>query len=139
MPLDLTSLDNAIASLDRALIRTQSAPGDEELRDACIQRFEFTFELSWKSMRRRLALDLPSSFDLGTMSYRDLIRVSADHGLLEDVAAWYLYRDKRNLTSHAYNAAIANDVFSAIPVFARHARDLLSKLKLGATRDATGR
>ncbi len=47
LPLDLSSLQNALASLRRALTRWQAAgEQDEELRDACIQRFEYTFELS---------------------------------------------------------------------------------------------
>jgi hypothetical protein len=44
--LDLTPLEKALAALDRGLARWQAAPTDAELRDACIQRFEFTFELS---------------------------------------------------------------------------------------------
>jgi len=42
----LTSLDEferAIQRLDEAL----SQPKDEFIRDSVIQRFEFTFELSW--------------------------------------------------------------------------------------------
>ena len=38
--LDLTSLKNALASLRRGLARYVVAPEDEELRDACIQRFD---------------------------------------------------------------------------------------------------
>lgn len=59
-PLDLTPLQGALASLRRALTRWQATQGeDEELRDACIQRFEYTFELSWKMLARRLERDLP--------------------------------------------------------------------------------
>ena len=43
--LDLTSLARALSTLDRGLARWSKTPKDEELRDACIQRFEFTFEL----------------------------------------------------------------------------------------------
>ena len=51
--LDLSSLRDALASLNRALTRWQVAGSqDEELRDACIQRFEYTFELSWKMLAR---------------------------------------------------------------------------------------
>jgi len=49
-PLDLTSFHDALASLQRAVTRWQATgQQDEELRDACIQRFEYTFELSWKT------------------------------------------------------------------------------------------
>jgi nucleotidyltransferase substrate binding protein (TIGR01987 family) len=54
MLLDLSSFDEALASLDRAAIRAQAAPADEDLRDAVIQRFEYTYELAWKMLKRHL-------------------------------------------------------------------------------------
>jgi len=45
--LDLSSLKLALAALDCGLARALPAPRDEELRDACIQRFEFCFEPCW--------------------------------------------------------------------------------------------
>lgn len=36
MKLDLSALEKALASLDKALTRATGAPGDEELRDAVI-------------------------------------------------------------------------------------------------------
>lgn len=110
--LDLTSFEQALAAWDRGLARAAGAPGDEELRDACIQRFELTFELAWKMLKRRLELDLPNPQDVDTMSYRALIRAGAEQGLIENVPAWFGYRDKRNLTSHTYDAAKAKEVFA---------------------------
>lgn len=127
--LDLTSLTNALASLRRGLARYAAAPEDEELRDACIQRFEYCFELSWKMLHRRLALDLPSSTSLDAMSYRDLIRTGAERGLIADASAWMLYRDKRNTTSHTCNADKAADVAHVIPAFEADALSLLSALQ----------
>lgn len=129
MKTDTTAFENALASLDKGLARALAAPLDEELRDACIQRFEFTFELAWKTLKRRLELDLPNAQELETMSYRELIRVGAERGVIDDVAAWFIYREKRNLTSHTYNAAKAAEVFAVLPAFARNARALLNRLK----------
>ena len=97
----------ALAALDRGLARWTAAPADEELRDACIQRFEFTFELSWKMLKRRLEMDLPNAQEVDRMTWRTLIRVGAEQGLIDDVDAWLIYRDKRNITSHTYDAAKA--------------------------------
>ena len=130
-PLDLTSLTHALASLRRGLARYAAAPGDEELRDACIQRFEYCFELSWKMLHRRLELDLPNPASLDAMSYRDLIRTGAERGLVADASAWMLYRDKRNTTSHTYNADKAADVANIIPAFEAHALSLLAALQKG--------
>ncbi|MFZ2661568.1 MAG: nucleotidyltransferase substrate binding protein, partial [Rhodoferax sp.] len=73
--LDLTSFQAALASLQRAVTRWQATgQQDEELRDACIQRFEYTFELSWKMLKRRLELDLPDGQAVDAMSFRELMR-----------------------------------------------------------------
>lgn len=128
MKLDLSPFEKALAALERGLARAEATPGDEELRDACIQRFEFTFELGWKMLKRRLERDLPNPDAVDAMSYRELIRTGAEHGLIDDPTAWFIYRDKRNLTSHAYDAAKANEVFAILPTFARDARNLLERL-----------
>jgi hypothetical protein len=54
MPLDITSLDNAVQRLREGLARHQREPGDEQVRDGLIQRFEFTYELSHRTLKRFL-------------------------------------------------------------------------------------
>jgi nucleotidyltransferase substrate binding protein (TIGR01987 family) len=129
MPLDLSPLRHALASLQRGLRRWQGSPEDEELRDACIQRFEFTFELSWKMLKRRLEMDLPNATEVDAMSFRALIRAGAEQDLITDVAPWWIYRDKRNITSHTYDAAKAAEVAAVLPAFADHAQTLLAALE----------
>lgn len=136
MNLDLSPFANALASLERALSRAQANPADEELRDAAIQRFEYTFELAWKMLRRRLMLDLPSSDMAAGASYRVLLRLGAQAGLLADVQSWFVYRDMRNLTSHTYNQKKAQEVFAVIPTFVRDAAALLAELRARESEDA---
>jgi nucleotidyltransferase substrate binding protein (TIGR01987 family) len=119
----------ALAALERGLARAVPMPEDEELRDACIQRFEFTFELAWKMLKRRLEMDMPSIDVVDGMNYRSLIRTGAEYGLINDVPAWFVYRDKRNITSHTYDAAKAAEVFAVVPDFARDASALLAALE----------
>ena len=136
-PLDLTPLQGALASLRRALIRWQATQEqDEELRDACIQRFEYTFELSWKMLARRLERDLPDARSVDAMSFRELVRSGGERGLVRDVDAWMVFRDKRNITSHTYNAAKAADVASVLPSFADEAQALLVQLQTRGDADA---
>lgn len=113
--------------MDRRLACAAVTPDDEELRDACIQRFEFTFEPAWKMLKRWLELDLPNPQEVDTMSYRGLIRTGAEQGLIDNMSAWFVYRDKRNLTSHTYDAAKAQEVFGVLADFARDARTLLQR------------
>lgn len=129
MSIDFSPLEKAINSLKRALYRAIDAPGDEELRDACIQRFEYTFELCWKMLKRQLEQELPNPAEVDGYSYRHLFRIGAERGLVQDVEAWFDYRERRNITSHTYDEEKAARVFDALPAFAGHAEELLARLK----------
>ena len=135
MKLDLSALEKALASLARALLRSHGVPADEELRDACIQRFEYTFELAWKMLKRRLELDVPSTDAVDTLSYRAMIRLAAERGLLANPQAWFDYRDQRNLTSHTYDLVIAQQVYACIADFKRDADELLEALQTAGASD----
>ena len=129
MPLDLSSFDKALKSLDKALIRTKKSPADEELRDACIQCFEYTFELAWKMLKRRVEIDAGVSAEVDTYSKKQLFRVGAERGLIQNVEGWFDYLEKRNLTTHTYDSDSAGEVFGIIENFSKDAADLLSRLK----------
>jgi len=58
-------------------------------------------------LKRRLQLDLPNAQAVDSMTWRELIRAGAEQGLIRDVDAWMIYRDKRNITSHTYDEAKA--------------------------------
>ena len=42
---------NALKRLEEAIARYQASTSDTLYRDGLIQRFEFTFELAWKSLK----------------------------------------------------------------------------------------
>ena len=71
--LSIEPLEKAIAALEVALDRYAEEP-DDLIRDACIQRFEFTYELSHKMLKRFLEATSanPEAFD--GMTFQDLIR-----------------------------------------------------------------
>jgi nucleotidyltransferase substrate binding protein (TIGR01987 family) len=135
MKLDLSALEKALASLARALLRSHGVPADEELRDACILRFEYSFELAWTMLKRRLELDVPSTDAVDTLSYRAMIRLATERGLLASPQAWFDYRDQRNLTSHTYDVVIAQQVCACIADFKRDADALLGALKAAGAHD----
>jgi nucleotidyltransferase substrate binding protein (TIGR01987 family) len=129
MNLDLSALEKAVASLKRAVVRSSPVPGDTELRDAVIQRFEYTYELCWKMLKRRIELDSPNPAAVDAMSFRELLREGAERGLITDVEKWIIYRDQRNITAHTYDERKALSVFQTAVVFVEDAADLLSILK----------
>ena len=127
--LILDPLARALASLKRALARSLSAPEDEELRDACIQRFEYTFELAWKMMRRRLIADGESPADVDALSKRALFRDAQKRGWIKNAVRWFGYLDGRNKTSQTYDTQVAAEVAAQAHLFARDAQALLAALR----------
>lgn len=119
----------ALASLEKALIRSKKEPDDEEIRDAVIQRFEYTYELSWKMLKRQLEQELATPSDADKMSFKELIREGAERGLVEDVGSWLIYRQQRNITSHTYNEKKALSVYNTAFDFFEDAKKLLTILE----------
>jgi nucleotidyltransferase substrate binding protein (TIGR01987 family) len=127
--LDLSALEKAVASLRRAVVRSAQTPEDTEIRDAVIQRFEYTYELCWKMLKRRIELDSPNPAAVDAMSFKDLLRDGAERGLIENVEKWMIYRDRRNITAHTYDEQKAASVHRAAVEFLTDAEGLHLRLK----------
>jgi nucleotidyltransferase substrate binding protein (TIGR01987 family) len=136
MPLILDSFRNAIAALhavqarseDAALMATLDDVTRKAIRSGVIQHFEFTYELSWKFIKRRLEADIGRSAVDG-ISRRDLFRIAAENGLIEDIEAWFQYHIARNETSHTYDLTVAARVYATSLHFAADATRLLAVLE----------
>jgi nucleotidyltransferase substrate binding protein (TIGR01987 family) len=127
--LDFSSLAKAIASLSAALEASKTRHGDEFVRDASIQRFEYTYELCVKSLRRQLEAMSDSPAEVDALGYRDMIRSGVERGLLKSEEPWFGYRELRNITSHIYDPAKAERVFGALSRFLRDAKALHAQLR----------
>src|SRR5215468_10465830 len=89
MKLDPTSLGNAAQRLREGLTRHEREPSDEQVRDGLIQRFEFTYELSHRMLRRYLRESAASPDDVERMPFADLIRAGNSQGLVRgDWPVW---------------------------------------------------
>lgn len=135
MSLDYTPLVNAIAQLEKSLTYANSPaaladPGlREQLRNSVIQCFEFTYELSWKMLKRYLEETEASPADIDISTFQDLIRLGNERALLRsDWRQWKTYRQARTDSSHTYDAAKAEAVFAVAPDFLIEARALLNEL-----------
>ena len=127
--LDLTPLANAIDRLREGYERHRREPADEQLRDGLIQRFEFTYELAHKMLRRYLRMVSPTPDEFGQMPFQDLIRTGNEQNLLlGDWPKWRHYRDLRARTSHTYAAKVAIEVVDGIPEFLAEAEHLQANL-----------
>jgi nucleotidyltransferase substrate binding protein (TIGR01987 family) len=128
--LDITSLSNAVRRLREGLARYEREPADEQLRDGLIQRFEFTYELSHKTLRRYLKEIAASPDEIEQLAFADVIRTGNVQGLLRsDWPAWRRFREMRARTSHTYDAKVAGQVASTIPAFLEEAEYLYAELQ----------
>ncbi len=129
MTLDFSSYEKALTSLQKVLDRSRAVPGDEDIRDACIQRFEYTYELAFKMLKRQLEQELPTREEVDHLPFKEVIRVGAERGLIAAPERWFDHRDKRNITSHTYDEEKAREVYAILSDFAADAADLLTRLK----------
>ena len=129
--LDITPLKNAFFRLEEGLTRYQSDITDLQIRDGLIQRFEFTYELSHKMLKRYLEATAANPEEFDTMTFQDLIRTGNEKGLLlGDWTDWRRYRDMRSRTSHTYDEETALQVVAGIPAFLAEAAFLVQSFKI---------
>ena len=103
----------ALATLQQAL----REPKSQIVRDASIQRFEYTFEAVWKAAQ--LFLRVEESLEVG--SPKAVIRATLQVGILSEEQARTSLRmaDDRNLTVHTYNESLAESIYSRLSGYAQ--------------------
>ena len=128
--LNLQPLINATTRLQEGWLRYLQDISDTQIRDGLIQRFEFTYEISHKMLKRYLEQVSANPAEFDQMSFQDLIRTANEQGLLQgDWTDWKQYRDMRSRTSHTYDEAVALAVVQGIEKFLDEAVFLQNKLQ----------
>lgn len=127
--LDLTPLEKAHNSLKEILVRYEKEHLDLAIRDAVIQRFEYTYSLALKIIRRYLELTLDEPMTVDGMDFNSIIRKSSEIGLiLNNLEKWNEFRLARNLTSHTYDENKAIEVVNVAPQFEKEVEFVLNEL-----------
>lgn len=116
----LMELKLAFARLKEAVPEVQNQLD----KDGVIQRFEFVFELVWKTLKD-YAED-KGRFD--GVSPKDAFRVAADLGLIDNPLIWFDFLRSRNEATHLYNEQKAEEIFVQIPNFIDSVENLISKI-----------
>jgi nucleotidyltransferase substrate binding protein (TIGR01987 family) len=101
-------VSNATARLNEAVAHPES----DIVRDAVIQRFEFSFELIWKTLKLYLERQ---GHECG--GPRATLKKAFAEGLVttpEAADLWLEMLEDRNLTSHAYDEALAKTIYQHI-------------------------
>lgn len=90
-------------NFNKAFIQLESVvlmnkPLSDLEKEGMIQRFEYTFELAWKTLKDYLdSQEVTASFP------REVIKQSFHHELIDNGEVWMDMLEQRNLLAHTYN------------------------------------
>lgn len=97
------------------------------IRDATIQRFEYTFEAFWKFIREYLKENEGIIANSPKACFKEIFSI----GLLseEETVELQEMTDKRNDTSHTYKEAVAQSIYEKVSGYTLLMEKVLIKLK----------
>lgn len=105
----LATFEQALKTFKESLLESPS----QLERDGAIQRFEYCYDLAWKTLKqylqRRGLLDLNSPKSVFSGAYAE--------GIIDDELIWSTIITKRNLSVHTYNQKLADSLFSELPQY----------------------
>lgn len=112
----MRSIDFKYMNLKKAYSRLKEVSDlydgkDDIIRDSLIQRFEFTYELTHKTLRefmKYLGVTLENSFP------RTIFKKAYVNNLISDDKVWINLLEDRNSTSYIYNENLADEVANRI-------------------------
>ncbi len=106
-------IEDSLSKLEAAVARLGEALGEDKSNplylDATVQRFEFVFELAWKTLKRALELE-----GLVCRTPRETFKAAYQVGWLNDEELWVQMLDDRNVTSHTYDEPLAAEIYDNI-------------------------
>jgi len=104
----LANVDSSVRRLTEAV----ALPDSELVRDAVIQRFEFTFEAVWKALKLYLE---HQGHECGgpraTFKSAFLEKLIPDE---DEADIWFAMLNDRNLTTHAYDKNLSDEIYRRI-------------------------
>jgi len=121
MQINFSALGLALKSLEDALT---PPPRNDRERDGAIQRFEYTFELAWKTAQKVLAQN-----GIVSNSPKSVIRDLAQQRWIPSAEQWLGFLKARNATTHTYRSITADTVFESAKDFAKECKNLLVALQ----------
>lgn len=123
MNLNTEHLKRCIQTLQSSLVLFERAEPDsinqEIFRNAIVKGYELAQETGFKLLKKALREYGHGSKKLDQTPVKELLRLSATHGLmtLEQVERWFAYRDNRNNTAHDYGEGFAKQTLVLLPAF----------------------
>lgn len=110
-------IESRLIKVSKALIALEEiafipVTKDRAYIDATIQRYEFTIELFWKFLKAIL-----ESKGVEVQYPKDVLKESYQGQLIDDEAIWLSMLNDRNLTSHTYDEALADQIYGRIQTY----------------------
>jgi nucleotidyltransferase substrate binding protein (TIGR01987 family) len=102
-----SNFSNAFSLLGEAV--SMKRPTELE-KEGLIQRFEYTFELGWKTLKDYLE---EKGF-AEIVGSKDAIRLAFANGIISNGEVWMEMITDRNLTSHLYDSAVVAQIVNNV-------------------------
>jgi nucleotidyltransferase substrate binding protein (TIGR01987 family) len=111
----------AVAQFSAAL---EIPPESDLIKAGCIQYFEFSFELAWKSVKR-----CAENEGIGDCnSPKSALKAAFSTGWIEEEEVWLDMLMSRNRMSHTYSAASALTIYDKLPGYVAALQQLATTL-----------
>jgi len=130
--LDISNLKRCLDLLKECLNdygKNKDAHIKKYIEDACVKRFEYTVETSWKLMKKYLKLEYGKSDKELTMN--NIFRLMEGYGFIKSWQDWRNYYNKRNDTSHEYNQLKAQNLINESEKLIKDGEYLYNQLSEG--------
>jgi len=116
----------ALTSLEELVSKYSENQTDVILRDALIQRFEYSTEAFWKYLKAYLQTE----HNLSANSPREVIRTGLKAKLYSEEISQELLQmlDDRNLTSHTHVEELAESIAHRIPDYSKNMSEVMTQL-----------
>ena len=117
---------NALERLKEAVEEFRQEDSGDVVRDGLIQRFEFTYELFWKTTKEYLEiLGIPDR-----NSPKAVLKEAYAQKLINNEENWLLMLNDRKMTSHVYKEEMAEEIAGRIAnCYVKEFEMLLEKLE----------
>jgi nucleotidyltransferase substrate binding protein (TIGR01987 family) len=116
----------ALANLQELVPQYLESKESIILRDAMIQRFEYSTQAFWKYLKAYLSIE----HNLSANSPKEVIRTGLKAKLYsEEISTGLLQMlDDRNLTSHTYGEKLAETISGRIPTYSKNMENVMHPL-----------
>ena len=125
MPTD--KYNRNLKSFEKALLQLGDALEESEspiVRDACLQRFEFSYELLWKTLK----IFLEEIHGVRAVSPRQVFKEAFALSIIDEELTFVEMIESRNTLSHTYNEEQAAKIYVKCADYLKAMKNVLEQL-----------